>query len=141
MFIWRSSNISNVRNNRFGYISFNECCCFFFSCIIDFIDYYDSFSLWIVLEYLKDVDEVWIRNWIVIDINISRLVKIFVSGLFNCFVCKCIRVRNNIYFIRFVDVIRYDINFIFFRSDYIWVVWIDYVNVFCFYVFFNVKYI
>lgn len=40
-----------------------------------------------------------------------------------------------------MDMIRYNINFIFIWCDNVWVVWFNYVNVFCVYVFFYVKYI
>lgn len=71
MFVFWCSYISNVVYNWFGNVFFDVCCCFFFSVIVDFINYYDCFGLWIFFEYFENVDKVRVRDWVIVDIDIG----------------------------------------------------------------------
>lgn len=50
MFVWRCSNICNVRNNWFGDVFFDKGGGFFFCGFINFIYYNDSFGLGVFLK-------------------------------------------------------------------------------------------
>lgn len=131
MFVFWCGNVCDVVDNWFSDMIFNISSCFFFCVVVDFIDYDDCFGLWIFFEYFQDIDEVGVWDWVVVDIDVGRLVEVVVGGLFNCFIGQGVGMGNDVYFIWFVNVIWYDVDFVFVWSDNVWVVWVDYMYV-CF---------
>lgn len=75
-FVFGCGKFGDIVDDWFGYVGFDEVCGLFFGVIIDFVDYYDEFGVWIFFEGFDGVDVGSVNYWIIIDVDCCGEFKV-----------------------------------------------------------------